>query len=62
MIELRWIDKPFGKLIHPITGEIQELPKQRVLQYRLRQNLGEIGLRPPIYGDWIDVPVVKEGE
>lgn len=27
----------------------------KIMQYRERQNVNEIGLEPPIWGDWIDI-------
>lgn len=34
--------------------------REKVLQYCIQTNLHELGLQPPIWSDWIDVPVIKE--
>ena len=49
MIELRWLelDRPVGHI------------RQNVLQYRIMTNIEEIGIQPPIWSDWIDVPTVS---
>ena len=45
MIELRWLE-----VITPRTPDR--------LQFRVMENPLEIGLHPPIYSEWQDIPVV----
>ena len=56
MFELRWLEitvKAKGMGYERMTIE-------RVLQFRQRSNVEEIGIQPPIWTEWEDVPTEKE--
>ena len=61
MIELRWVEREIvsGGTAH--NGTIIEIfkTKVKVLQYRIRQNMDELGLQKPIWSAWQDVPTVS---
>ena len=57
MIELRWLkrSRPPG-LVCRDDGLVWFL----ALQYRVRENVNEIGLQPAIWSEWQDVPMEAE--
>ena len=55
MFELRWyseewIEYPEGSPVHKSD--------EPILQYRYRINIEEVGLQPPIWSEWCNVPFV----
>ena len=54
MIELRWKVEKWEQMTE-IGADILHVEKP-VLQVRLMSNIEEIGLQPPIWSEWEDVP------
>ena len=55
MIELRWLDESFTE--HTEYGLVRR-KVDPVLQFRQMENPEEFGLQPPIWSDWVTVPIV----
>jgi hypothetical protein len=56
MIELRWFVE---KEINISMNGSFTSPINRTLQYRVMENLLELGMQPPIWSEWMDVTTVE---
>ena len=57
MFELRWV---LREIIVGDWGGHEVAETRKVLQYRQATNVLEIGVQPPIWSEWEDVPTVNE--
>jgi len=58
MFELRWVIHDYKDYQPPLKSAVLSSDSTyRRLQYRIQTNPNETGIQPPIWSDWIDVPV-----
>lgn len=55
MFKLRWVEKDIQVPVLKHIG-ITETKTIKILQYRQMSNIEEIGIQPPIWTEWEDVP------
>lgn len=58
MIELRWLER-----VEKAEGlGYERMAIRTVLQFRQMSNIEEIGIQPPIWAEWQDVPIEVIGD
>ena len=56
MVRLRWVKQGWQEYFDGVAyGDVQ-YHKEKVLEYSYMENITEIGIKEPIWSDWLEVP------